>query len=206
MDADCGIGHIWTVLRLTLCLWHSFSSVLLNLTLVSQYNPCSLLDDFKTFVSDMCRIAGNRPVWVTEVSFLLPNRRWWGKSVARQADRLPPTQFQPQGSDDGKAEFLKGAIAWLDSQQCVARYAYFGTADIDLELLDHGGPALSALGNIYAFTPSSGTNDSNRNTLSEELGDSIMPYTTSTSRKEGCGAARKQNAVYNGSEKLCDDC
>lgn len=35
-----------------------------------QYNPSSLLDDFKTFVSDMCRIAGDRPVWVTEVSLL----------------------------------------------------------------------------------------------------------------------------------------
>lgn len=36
---------------------------------VLQYNPCSLLDDFKKFVSDMCKIAGDRPVWVTEVSF-----------------------------------------------------------------------------------------------------------------------------------------
>lgn len=35
----------------------------------SQYNPCSLLDDFKTFVSDMCHLAGNRHVWISEVSF-----------------------------------------------------------------------------------------------------------------------------------------
>ena len=34
-----------------------------------QYNPCSLLDDFMTFVTDMCHIARDRPVWVTEVSF-----------------------------------------------------------------------------------------------------------------------------------------
>lgn len=60
---------------------------------------------------------------------------------------------------DEKTEFLKRAIAWLDRQQCVARYAYFGTADVDLELLDHRGPALSALGTIYAFTPFNGTND-----------------------------------------------
>lgn len=33
MDADCGIVHIWTVFRLTLCLWHLSSSALLNLIL-----------------------------------------------------------------------------------------------------------------------------------------------------------------------------
>lgn len=132
-----------------------------------QYNPSSLLDDFKTFVSDMCRIAGDRPVWVTEVcAFFLALfcRPRWAKSLAGPADRLSPTQFQPQGSNDEKAEFLKGAIAWLDTQKCVARYAYFGTADVDLELLDHGGPALSALGTIYAFTPTGGANESQRDT------------------------------------------
>ncbi|KAI7785412.1 cell wall protein o-glucosyl hydrolase [Diaporthe eres] len=118
-------GRDWMTKFLAQC-----SNCTIDFVPIHWYNPCSLLDDFKTFVSDMCRIAGNRPVWITE--------------------------FQPQGSDDDKAKFLKGAIAWLDNQQCVARYAYFGTADIDLELLDHGGPALSALGTIYAFTPFGG--------------------------------------------------
>ncbi|KAK2614910.1 hypothetical protein N8I77_001699 [Diaporthe amygdali] len=98
---------------------------------IHWYNPASLLEDFETFVSDMCEIAGDRPVWITE--------------------------FQPQGSADEKADFLTDAIAWLDNEACVERYAYFGTSDGDHELLDNGGPPLSAIGTIYAFTPFGGT-------------------------------------------------
>ncbi|KAL1847256.1 hypothetical protein Daus18300_013991 [Diaporthe australafricana] len=100
---------------------------------IHWYNPANCLEDFKGFVTDMCKIAGDRPVWITE--------------------------FQPQGSPDEKASFLTDAISWLDDQQCVDRYAYFGTADNDRELLDNGGPPLSALGTIYAFTPSGGTEE-----------------------------------------------
>lgn len=74
-----------------------------------------------------------------------------------------------------KARFLKHAISWLDDQECVARYAYFGTADVDLELLDHGGPALSALGTIYAFTPSKGTNTSQDHTSPKLVADLTVP-------------------------------
>ncbi|KAH8785940.1 hypothetical protein F5883DRAFT_599047 [Diaporthe sp. PMI_573] len=122
-------GRDWMKQFLGLC-----SDCTIDFVPIHWYNPCSLLDDFMTFVTDMCHIARDRPVWVTE--------------------------FQPEGSTDEKTEFLKRAISWLDDQECVARYAYFGTADVDLELLDHGGPALSALGAIYAFTPFEGTNTS----------------------------------------------
>lgn len=54
------------------------------------------------------------------------------------------------------AQFMTEAIAWLDDQQCVERYAYFGTAAGYTSLLDNGGPPLSALGKSYAFTPTSG--------------------------------------------------
>ncbi|KAI3396624.1 hypothetical protein diail_11877 [Diaporthe ilicicola] len=101
---------------------------------IHWYNPANVSDDFKHFVSDMCDIAGDRPVWITE--------------------------FQAAGSVDEKTGFLTDAIAWLDDQQCVERYAYFGTADNDRELLDNGGPPLSVLGTIYAFTPFGGAKES----------------------------------------------
>ncbi|TWU77419.1 hypothetical protein ED733_006502 [Metarhizium rileyi] len=49
--------------------------------------------------------------------------------------------------------FLKKALPFLDKNSCVERYSYFGTANNSKVLLQNGGPALSALGNQYAFSP-----------------------------------------------------
>lgn len=95
---------------------------------IHWYNPVFLIDDFKSFTLEMCRLVGNRPIWVTE--------------------------FMPLSNDTAAIEqFMEEAIAWLDEQYCVERYSYFGTADGFTSLLDNGGPLLSALGKKYAFTP-----------------------------------------------------
>lgn len=63
-------------------------------------------------------------------------------------------QFQAYGTVEEQSAFLRLALPWLDDNDCVYRYAYFGAADPDLSLLQNGGPALSPLGVQYAFTPS----------------------------------------------------
>lgn len=62
-------------------------------------------------------------------------------------------QFQAYGTIDEQSAFLEQAIPWLDNNSCVYRYAYFGVADPNQSLLENGGPALSALGVQYTFTP-----------------------------------------------------
>ncbi|KAK7741843.1 hypothetical protein SLS53_004910 [Cytospora paraplurivora] len=98
---------------------------------IHWYNPSFLLDDFKAFTMKMCDLVGGRPIWVTE--------------------------FMPTGDNaTAIAEFMKDAIAWLDQEDCVERYAYFGTADGYTSLLYDNGPKLSALGKAYAYTPYGG--------------------------------------------------
>lgn len=66
----------------------------------------------------------------------------------------------PLGNDTAaNKQFMEDAIAWLDEQDCVERYAYFGTADHYTSLLQNDGPSLSDLGEAYAFTPYAGGND-----------------------------------------------
>ncbi|KUI61525.1 Alkali-sensitive linkage protein 1 [Cytospora mali] len=98
---------------------------------IHWYNPVFLIDDFKSFTLEMCGLVGNRSIWVTE--------------------------FMPLGNDSVTIEqFVQEAIDWLDEQDCVERYAYFGTADGYTSLLHNGGPPLSPLGKTYAFTPYGG--------------------------------------------------
>lgn len=82
----------------------------------------------------------------------------------------------PLGNDTAaNKEFMEEAIAWLDGQDCVERYAYFGTADHYTSLLENNGPSLSDLGQAYAFTQYS-------------AGDNA---TTPASKGDGGGAKRK---------------
>lgn len=82
----------------------------------------------------------------------------------------------PLSNDTAAIEqFMEEAIAWLDEQDCVERYSYFGTADGFTSLLDNGGPLLSALGEKYAFTPFAG------------VGNTSTPATGG----DGAGAKRK---------------
>jgi hypothetical protein len=61
-------------------------------------------------------------------------------------------KFQAYGTIDDQSNFLRSAIPFLDDNDCVYRYAYFGTADNSEVLLENGGPSLSPLGVQYTFS------------------------------------------------------
>ncbi len=54
------------------------------------------------------------------------------------------------GSAHDDLVFLQKAMAFLESNRCVERYAYFGTANNDKSLLSDQGNRLSEIGNHYA--------------------------------------------------------
>ncbi|EEA19974.1 hypothetical protein TMatcc_010118 [Talaromyces marneffei ATCC 18224] len=57
------------------------------------------------------------------------------------------TEFQCYGNDDQQVSFLQSVMPWLDTQDYVERYAYFGV--FPDYLLDDAGDALSAAGHAY---------------------------------------------------------
>lgn len=73
-------------------------------------------------------------------------------SDAHQALGLPVwvTEFECYGSEEQQIGFLKKVLPWMDAQEYVARYAYFG-AFPDF-LVNHDGTGLSDLGKTYATT------------------------------------------------------
>ena len=79
---------------------------------------------------------------------------WFKTNVtnAWQTLRLPIwiTEFQCYGSEQQQITFLQNVMPWMDSQDYVARYAYFGT--FPQYLLNSDGSALSNLGLAYATT------------------------------------------------------
>jgi Glycosyl hydrolase catalytic core len=60
------------------------------------------------------------------------------------------TEFQCYGSDEQQIGFLKEVLPWMDSQDYVARYAYFGA--FPNYLVNSGGTGLSDIGVAYATT------------------------------------------------------
>lgn len=46
---------------------------------------------------------------------------------------------------------MKKALPWLDNKACVERYAYFGTANNNKDLLVGNGPRFSPLGYDYVY-------------------------------------------------------
>jgi hypothetical protein len=58
------------------------------------------------------------------------------------------TEFQCYGDDSQQAAFLDDVIPWLDSQEYVERYAYFGV--FPDYLLNDAGNALSEAGQAYS--------------------------------------------------------
>ncbi|RAO70944.1 uncharacterized protein BHQ10_006956 [Talaromyces amestolkiae] len=92
---------------------------------IHWYNDASLESDLENWVNSICSLTG-RQVWLTE--------------------------FQALGSIDEQSTFLRSAIPFLDDNDCVYRYAYFGTADNSEVLLENGGPSLSPLGVQYTFS------------------------------------------------------
>lgn len=60
------------------------------------------------------------------------------------------TEFEGLPDDPtAQSAFLAQALPWLDDNPCVDRYAWFGSADPDTNLLVGTGPQLSALGTQY---------------------------------------------------------
>lgn len=82
-------------------------------------------------------------MWITEVRLINTIKR----NLAHNS------QFEAYGTVDEQSAFLSQAIPWLDNNACVYRYAYFGTANNDLILVENGGPSLSPIGVQYTFSP-----------------------------------------------------
>lgn len=88
------------------------------------YDSTSNFAYFQEYITEACAAVAPARIWITEF------------------EALP---------DDPAAQsaFLAQAIPWLDNTPCVDRYAWFGSADPDTNLLVGHGPQLSALGEQY---------------------------------------------------------
>lgn len=79
---------------------------------------------------------------------------WFQGNVtnAHQAFNLPVwiTEFQCYGTEAQQIAFLKEVLPWMDEQDYVQRYAYFGAFPNDL--VNAAGTGLSDLGVAYATT------------------------------------------------------
>lgn len=72
----------------------------------------------------------------------------------RQAETgltLSSSQFGTTEGDTSRRDFLNEILPWLDEQDYVERYAYFGLQE-ELGLLNDGNGALTDLGKTYADT------------------------------------------------------
>lgn len=95
------------------------SSCTIDFVAVHWYDSASNLEYFKTHLTQAHTDTG-KPVWLTE--------------------------FGATGSDSEISSFLTEAMAWMDSQDFIERYAYFMVADGNLV----SGTSESALGSVYA--------------------------------------------------------
>jgi hypothetical protein len=135
-------GYDWIQEFLGLC-----QDCAINFVATHWYGDWSNIADFKNWVTAICTL-GNRPVWITEVGehcLSLICRPWLTD------DGVFAVQFEGYGSPEQQSVFMAQALPWLDTNDCVARYSYFGSADPDKILLMDGGPALSPLGNQYVY-------------------------------------------------------
>ncbi|KAI9864757.1 MAG: hypothetical protein M1824_004664 [Vezdaea acicularis] len=87
---------------------------------IHWYDSATNIDYFKKHVQDAYKAGGGKPVWITE--------------------------FEGSGTAAQKTAFLEAVIPWLDSQDYVERYAWFGVFDGNLV----NGNSLSPLGKTYA--------------------------------------------------------
>ncbi|KAJ4154162.1 hypothetical protein LMH87_010623 [Akanthomyces muscarius] len=92
---------------------------------VHWYNDHTLEGDLENWVNKICSLVGNRKVWITE--------------------------FKGFGNQDQQRQFMKKALPWLDKKACIERYAYFGTANNNKDLLVGNGPRFSPLGYDYVY-------------------------------------------------------
>jgi hypothetical protein len=80
---------------------------------------------FKSHVNEARKIAGGRPIWITE--------------------------FKASGSDEQVSAFLNEVLPWLDQSSDIHRYAYFMAAKGDGLLVNNGGTGLSKVGQDFTF-------------------------------------------------------
>jgi len=87
---------------------------------VHWYDPTGGVEYFKKHMTEAKTIAGEKKVWITEFGV-------------------------PGGSQEAQATFLKAIQPWLDSQDWIERYAYFGVFENALIQ----GDQLSLTGKAY---------------------------------------------------------
>lgn len=80
---------------------------------------------FKQHVNAARKIAGGRPVWITE--------------------------FKPAGTNEEIKGFLDEVLPWLDASKDVHRYAYFMATTGDGMLINDTQNGLSEVGRLYHF-------------------------------------------------------
>ncbi|KAE8835193.1 hypothetical protein HRS9122_07463 [Pyrenophora teres f. teres] len=92
---------------------------------IHWYDAANNAAYFKKHIEDTRKIAGGRPIWVTE--------------------------FHASGSDDEVKAFLDEVMPWMDESDDVHRYAYFMARPGDGLLVRADGNGLSAIGKEYNF-------------------------------------------------------
>jgi len=97
------------------------SDCTIDFVAVHWYDSNGSVDYFKQYMQKASQQAAGKPIWITE----------FGMNGA---------------SDSDQANFLNQVIPWLEAQDFVARYAYFG--DFTNILVDSSG-ALTAAGTAY---------------------------------------------------------
>ncbi|OAR02166.1 hypothetical protein LLEC1_03498 [Akanthomyces lecanii] len=115
---------------------------------IHWYNPFSLGHDFENWVRRVCGLG--KPVWITEVSIL------FSAGIVCEKKHVATDRYLQQfkgmgGSSQDELAFLQQAMAFLEGNACVQRYAYFGTANNDMSLLSNEQSRLSELGHHYAL-------------------------------------------------------
>ncbi|KAA8614403.1 glycoside hydrolase family 128 protein [Pyrenophora tritici-repentis] len=92
---------------------------------IHWYDAANNAAYFKQHIEDTRKIAGGRPIWVTE--------------------------FHASGSDDEVKAFLDDVMPWMDNSNDIHRYAYFMAQPGDGLLVSPDGKGLSAIGQEYNF-------------------------------------------------------
>ncbi|TLD15150.1 hypothetical protein PspLS_10646 [Pyricularia sp. CBS 133598] len=115
-------GYDWLNTFLYNCDLHEGCHV--DFVTVHWYNKAAYVEDFKNWIDRVCTLAYPRKVWLTE--------------------------FQGLGTEEEMISFLREVLPWLDANDCVERYAYFGVTTNDHHMLVGAGPELSLIGEIYA--------------------------------------------------------
>lgn len=106
--------------RCTIYVDHHFVEITYKL---NRYDSATNAAYFKSHIDNARRIAGGRPIWITE--------------------------FKPSGSDEQIKAFLSDVIPWMDKSGDIHRYAYFMASQGAGLLVNGDGTGLSDVGAHY---------------------------------------------------------